>query len=145
LQTLCKLAAQVSSASRKSGKPDPLEGVREITPALLTSLSIGEAIQQNALGADCRNWIRSMLRAKEYTAAQKAAEELLGAGWEHLEKWQIADLHLTLARLYWKQGRPLQGILEVGRSVAVRPVIVARPLRRILRRFVPGLTKSKSL
>jgi Glycosyl transferase family 2 len=134
-QTICKLAAQLSARARRNGEPDPLDGVEEITPALLATLGIDEAVQQNALAADCRNWIRSMSTAREYAAALRAAEELLQAGWEHLESWQLADLHLTMSSLHWKQGRVITSALELGRAIAVRPLVLGRPFRAILRRL----------
>ena len=104
-QTLCKLAAQVSATSRRQHETDPLDGVREITPTLLADLGVSEVAQQNALAADCRNWIRSMYAAREYSVALEAAADLLQSGWAGVEQWQIADLHLEVARLCWKQRR----------------------------------------
>jgi glycosyltransferase involved in cell wall biosynthesis len=135
LQTLCKLAAQASAYSRKENISDPLNGVQEITPALLTRLGVSEAVQQNALASDCRNWIRSMSIAREYSPALNAALGMLRSDLPHLEQWQIADLYLTVARLYWRQKRMLSSFLAVIHAVMARPAVAGRPLKLLLHRL----------
>lgn len=132
-QTLCKLAAQVSAASRRESQPDPLNAVSEITPALLIALGVSEAVQQNALVSDCRNWIRSMSAAGEYSAALSAAADMLKSASVDVERWQMADLHLTMAQLHWKRGEFLKAVGAAGRAVATRPLIIGRPIKAILR------------
>jgi len=137
-QTLCRLAAQASVPFRRSGKPDPLDGAGEITPATLVALGVPEARQRNILAADGRNWIRSMVAAGEHSAALAAAADLLNTDCKDIEAWQIADLHLTMARLYWKQGHILQAAGAATRAVAKRPLILGRPLKALIRRDQPG-------
>ena len=132
LQTLCKLAAQASALSRRENISDPLNGVQQITTALLTSLGVSEAAQQNALAADCRNWIRSMSAAREYPVALQAAINLLESDRGWVESWQIADLYLTVARLHWAQGSLLKSLLAALQGVLARPTVVGRPLRPLL-------------
>lgn len=135
MQTLCRLAAQISAASRRNGRPDPIDLVAEITPALLTELGISEAAQQNALVSDARNWIRGMLAAGEYTAILNAACAILSSDMKRVEGWQIADLHLTVALLYWKQGRFAAGLLSAVRALLTHPASIGRPLRFLLSRI----------
>jgi hypothetical protein len=137
-QTLCRLAAEGSAAFRKSGKPDPLDVVEQITPATLVALGVPEDRQRNILAADCRNWIRSMVAAGENSAALQAASDLLLSGRAGVEAWQIADLHLTMAQLYWKQGMFLSSVASAGRAVARRPLIFGRPLKACFRRDKGG-------
>ncbi len=132
LQTLCKLAAQASAASRRESKPDPLNAVREITPALLTGLGVSEALQQNVLVSDCRNWIRSMSAAHEDAVTLDATLKLLDSKLQHVERWQIADLYLTAALLYWKQKCFTKSFFAAIRALAIRPAVVWRPLRQSL-------------
>jgi len=132
-QTLCRLAAQASVAFRKGGKLDPLDLAEQITPATLVALGVSEDRQRSIVAADCRNWIRSMAAAGENAAAIQAASDLLESDRAGVEAWQIADLHLTLAQLYWKQGMVLSSVASAGRAVAQRPLIVGRPLKSLFR------------
>jgi hypothetical protein len=135
-QTLGILGAQVSSASRKSGKPDPLNGVEEITPALVAGLGVSEATQQTALASHCRDWVRNMRIAGEYSVALKAAVDILkSSDVEHAEGRQIADLWLAAAWLYWKQKGFLSSLLALAHAVSTRPVLVVRPLKQLLQRL----------
>src|SRR6267154_728024 len=134
-QTLYKLAAQASAIRRGHSKLDPLEGARKITTRLLAELGVGEPAQQNALASDCRNWIRSMSAAREYSAALDAARQMLGSRLNYVERWQIADLRLAVARLYWKQGRFVRSAVTAGHALITRPLILARPLKLFLRWF----------
>jgi hypothetical protein len=136
-QTLCRLAAQASVAFRKSGKPDPLDSAEQITSPTLVALGVPEDRQRKILAADCRNWIRSMSAAGENSAALQAASDLLQSDRAGVEAWQIADLHLTMAQLYWQQGKPSRAILAIGRALATRPLVTGRPLKALLRRDGP--------
>ncbi|MBZ5705516.1 MAG: glycosyltransferase [Acidobacteriia bacterium] len=134
-QTLCKLAAQASASLRRNGTPDPLEAVKEITPAVLAELGVTEARQQSVLASDWRNWIRNMCLAGEYSVALKAADGMLQSDLQYVERWQIADLYLIIARLYWRQKRLLKSFLAAVRAVMTRPVVAGRPLKLLLRRL----------
>jgi len=134
-QTLCKLAAQASASLRKNGKSDPLNSVKEITPAVLDDLGVPKATQQSHLASQWQDWIRIAYMAGEDSAALKAALEMLQSSrWEYVERWQIANLHLTVARLYWRQKRLLRSFVAAGRAVMTRPAVAGRPLKLLLRR-----------
>jgi glycosyltransferase involved in cell wall biosynthesis len=134
-QTLCKLAARASASSRRERSFDPLDACSEITPALLVGLGMTEGILENAWVSDCHDWILNMAKAHEHSAALKAADDLLHADLKYVEKWQIADLYLTISRLHWRERRFWQGGLAASRAVIIRPVVVGRPLKPLLRRF----------
>ena len=132
-QTLGMLGAQVSASSRRSGFPDPLTRVKEITPEVLATLGVTRARQQSVLVSHHRQWIRHMCMAGEYSVALKAALEVLQSDLECVERWQIADLHLTVAQLYWRQKKFLKSLLAVAHAVLTRPVVAGRPLKPLLR------------
>jgi glycosyltransferase involved in cell wall biosynthesis len=135
-QTLCFLAAQVSALFRGKGKPDPLESVQEITPALLMKLGVSEGRQQTAIASDLSNWIRNMRLAGEYSVALQAAVEFLrSSDLEQADGRPIADLWLAAAWLYWKRKQFLNSLFALGHAVMARPVVVGRPLKLLLRRF----------
>ncbi len=136
-QTLCKLAAQFSATCRKENLPDPLNGVDGITPALLASLGVSEAAQKNALAADCRNRIRTMFTAGEYSVALEAATNLLNSDTTLIERWQIADLYTKVAELHWAQKRLRKTVLAGFHALVIRPALVGRPIRHLARRFLP--------
>jgi hypothetical protein len=134
-QTVCKLAAQVSASRRRSGNPDPLDSVKEITCETLTALGVTEATKQRNLVSDCRRWIRHMCMAGEYSVALGTALEFLHEDWKSVERWQIADLHLTIASIHWKQRKLLKSFIAAGHAVMTRPAVIGRPLRPLLRRL----------
>jgi hypothetical protein len=134
-QTLCVLAAQVSALARKNGNPDPLNSIEEITSEALATLGVARAVQENTVVNDCRHWIRRMRLAGERVVALDAAIETMQADWQCVERWQIADLCLTIAGLYWEQKKYLRCLLAAGRAVALRPNVVGRPLKPLLQRF----------
>jgi hypothetical protein len=142
-QALCVLAVQRSALARRNGAPDPLDSMKEITPAALVDLGVAEAEQQNVLAAQCRQWIRHMCLANEHAVALEAAMEILQCGWNHVESWQIADLYLTVARLHWEQRRFLKSSVAMGRALATRPTIIGRPFKPLLHRF--GLARAFGL
>jgi len=133
-QTLCILAAQASALARRNGCPDPLIGVEQITPAVLAGLGVTEARQQNDVVAECRYWIGVMTMAGEYSVALNAALEMLQSDLKSVERWQIAELHLVVARLYWKERGFLNSLAALARAVVTRPFLVGRPVKRLLRR-----------
>ncbi len=132
-QSLCKLAAQASASARRNGIPDPLDSVEEITPALLTRLGVTEARQKRDLAFQSWQWIRHMCMAGEYPVALNAALENLRSDLECVERWQIADLHLIVARLYWRQRRFLRSFLAASHAFVTRPVVAGRPLKSWVR------------
>lgn len=135
-QTLCVLAAQVSASSRRKRIADPLYSIEEITPATLAEVGVSKATQQTAAVSGYRFWIRTMYAAGEYSVALKAAIEVLQSpDREHVERWQIADLRLMAARLYWKQRKFASSYLIAGHAFLTWPIMLGRPVKPLLRWF----------
>jgi hypothetical protein len=134
-QTLGMLAALVSASLRRNGLPDTLDAVSEITPEVLAGLGVSRARVQNEVASYTSHWIRIMSTAGEDATALKAALEALRCNLDGVERWRIADLRLTVARLQWKQGRPLSSGLSALQAVLTRPVVLGRPLKPLLRRI----------
>jgi glycosyltransferase involved in cell wall biosynthesis len=135
-QTLCKLAVQASAASRRAGKQDSLNSVREITPAALLSMGVSEAQQQTELASDYRSWIESMELSGEHAAALKVTMEAIRSGWYHISRSQVAEFHFTASRLYWKQKKVGSSFFAAVRAVVRQPQMLRRfigPVRRHLR------------
>jgi hypothetical protein len=134
-QTLGVLAAQVAASSRRNGIPDPLSSVKEITPEVVAALGVTKPRQQSELASQRGRWIRNMCMAGEYSVALEAALETLQSDLEYVERRQIADLHLIVARLYWRQRKFLSSLLAAAHAVVTRPVVAGRPLQPLLRRL----------
>lgn len=134
-QSLGILGTQASAALRKHQKPDVFDSVAEITPDLLVSLGVTEVKQQNEFVAEYRQWLRHMCMAREYSYALDAALELSQSDLRSVERWQIADLYLTIARLYWRKRKLFSSFASFGHALTTRPVVMARPLKPLLRRL----------
>jgi cellulose synthase/poly-beta-1,6-N-acetylglucosamine synthase-like glycosyltransferase len=134
-QTFCVLAAQFAASSRREELPDPLDSAEAITPAALAGWGVTRVRLQRALFSDRRQWIRHMCMAGEYSVALQAAIESLQSDLKDVEPWQVADLELTVAQLYWRRKEYAKSFLAVTRALATRPLIVGRPIRSALRRF----------
>jgi len=134
-QTLYKLAAQASASLRRDGKPDSLNSVAEITPAVVAELGVSDARQQREVAWDRRLWIQRICMAGDYSLALEAALEMLRSNFEYIERWQIADLRLLAAHLYWKQRRFAKSCLTVAHVFITRPIIIGRPLKPLLQWF----------
>ena len=134
-QSLTILAAQLSARERLKGNPDPMNACGEITPALIAGLGVNEAQQESKIVTGYRHWIRRMALAGEHAIALKTANEVARTDWQFDEQWQIADLYVIIAGLYWQQKKFFSSVFSIGRAVAMRPKIVGRPLKPLLERL----------
>jgi GT2 family glycosyltransferase len=134
-QVLGMLAARASASLRRRGLPDALGSLSEITPEVLSALGITVAEQQRELALHRWQWIQNMYAAGEYSDALNAALGILGSDRNGAERWQIAQLHLIVARLYWKQNHRLKSGLSVAHAVLMHPEMMGRPLKPLLRRI----------
>jgi glycosyltransferase involved in cell wall biosynthesis len=137
-QTICKIAAAASASARRSGNPDPLDSTGTITSQTLLRLGVSETRLVNDVAAELRQWIRHMRLAGEHSAALNAAVEFLRSDLTQIEAWQVADLRLTVASVYWSQSRFMRSLVAAGRALATRPAAAARPFfKRLMRRSRP--------
>jgi hypothetical protein len=134
-QSMCCLAAQASAIARRNGHADPLDGVQEITPAVLSGLGVTDAGLHATLASECLWWIRSVFAAGQDDLALQSALEMLGRDWQYAERQQIADAHVIVARLYWRQKKISSSLLAAGRAVVTRPTLIGRALNSALRWF----------
>ena len=134
-QTLNVLAARASSEARRSGRSDPLDGVKEITPDLVSRLGVSSSKLQNELVLNRRLWIRNICMAGEVSVALQAALDVLKSDLTGVERWQIADLQLTISSLYWRQKKYAKSLAAGFRALVTRPIVAGRPLRPLLQRL----------
>ena len=90
-QTLCKLAAQASALSRRMAHVHPLNAVNQITPAVLATMGVTEAMQRAHIFAERRLWIARMSKAGENRETLKSSAAALW--WNPAARLRIADLH----------------------------------------------------
>lgn len=74
-----------------------------------------------------------MCMAGEYATALKNAQEVLNCCVEGVERWQIADLHVTVAQLLWREGRALSSAAALGRALLTRPLVTGHLLKCLLK------------
>jgi hypothetical protein len=137
-QTIAKLAAQAAASARRTRDVDPLDSVKEISQSLLLELGVSNARLQAELFFEYRNWIRNTFKAGEYSVALKTAVEVLESDWEDIDRGQIADLRLTVARLFWKQKRFFKSFVAACHAVITRPMIAGELFGSLLRRVGPS-------
>jgi hypothetical protein len=112
-----------------------LVSVKEITPILLVSLGVTEARQQTELSSNYRKWIQHMYRAGEYAVALEGSLQFLQSHSEHVERWQVADLHLLVAKLWWRHKRFTKSLLAIVHAVITWPAVTGRLLEAVSRRL----------
>jgi glycosyltransferase involved in cell wall biosynthesis len=134
-QTLGILAAQRSAAIRRAGQPDPFNSIEVITPKVLADLGVDESKQERKFVSETESWIRHMILAGEHLVALDTAVELLRTNSVHAEKWQVADLHLTISALRWRRREFAESLKSVVRAVTMRPKVLGRPFRPWMQRL----------
>lgn len=135
-QIVCALAAQASAAMRREGKPDPLDSVTEITPALLSEMGVNEELQMKSLAGGYFGYINHMFDAGSYAAVPEATEEMIQVcQGPYLEPRLVSDMHVLSAKAHWKRGKVLEGAFSLARAIRARPRVVARPIRMLQQRL----------
>jgi glycosyltransferase involved in cell wall biosynthesis len=134
-QTLGILAAQRSAVLRRARQPDPFNSIEIITSKVLADLGVDESRQERKFVDESQSWIRHMSLAGESSVALDTAVELLRTNSMHAEKWQVADLHLTIAGLRWRRGEFAESLRSAMRAIRTRPKVMGRPFRPWLQRL----------
>jgi FkbM family methyltransferase len=141
-QTQCVLAARAAASVRKRGMADPLSNVEEITPQLLEKLGVTAAETQEALLGAYAYWAE-ILELIDPEEALRVIEGLLRLpGAKNFPRSTLANAWLKAAGIHYRQGRPAKALAAAGRAVLVRPIVVGRPVKRIITRIAAGHTFS---
>jgi hypothetical protein len=142
-QVLCLLAASAAASLRKLGSPDPLSHVEEVTPQLLDTLGVNTArIQQGLLDA-YSYWI-NVLKQSEPEAALRVIDEL----WQlsrsvSVDRSVLANTWLIAAGIHYSQERLAKALVSAAHAVLVRPIIAARPVKRVFTRVATALKSGR--
>ncbi|MGA7410084.1 MAG: hypothetical protein WBW33_06335, partial [Bryobacteraceae bacterium] len=132
-QAFSVLAAHAEHAlgRQKTNNATPLE---RITPSVLVELGVSESEQQNVVARHYVRWTGTLTRFGEYSSALRLWNEMRPSlSGKCLEARVVADAWLAVAPLYWREGRFFQSLAAAGRAIAARPVVAARPVKRLFR------------
>ena len=134
-QTRCVLAARAAAMQRKRGMPDPLSGVKEITPQLLEKLGVTAAETQEALLGAYEYWteILELIDAEEALRVVEGMLRLPGA--ENFPRSTLANAWLKAAGIHYRQGRVGKALSAGWHAILVRPMVAGRPVKRAFTRL----------
>jgi glycosyltransferase involved in cell wall biosynthesis len=134
-QIFCVLAAQASALLRKTGSPDPLNWVPQVTPTVLKEMGVSEATQRKALAEGYLYWIKQVYAAGDYGAVAEATAEMLrlcdGVDVVSL----VSEASVIAGQAYWKQRKVLLSCRSFGRAVVRQPSVAKRALHSLRRRL----------
>lgn len=133
-QILCVLAAQATASLRQQGRTDPLISATEITPALLAGIGVSEIEQENALAEGFLSLMETIYRAGDHTTVRELAAEMFKlCQSQGVDRRYLSNAHILSAKANWKRGRMLSSFLSLARAVLLRPRVMGRPLKPLLR------------
>jgi hypothetical protein len=144
-QAISVLAARSAAAYRKTGRPDPLNSLSKITPEAVRAMGVSSAEQDEELVSYGKIWIRHMRMAGEEAAALTAALELLQCPLKHVPPSETADLHYTVAQLYWRQKQPFKSLGACLRAAMTKPRIIGRLVKHLVRKVSAGANNGGAL
>jgi glycosyltransferase involved in cell wall biosynthesis len=135
-QVISRLVAWSASAIRRAGGSDPICQQGLVNSELVRSLGVSDQVFERMLMGAYQYWIDVMLQASDKAGALRIMREALESqSWKHLNKSTLANIWLAASRIYFEQGRRLQGISCAARALAARPVIAGRPIKRLVGRL----------
>ena len=134
-QTRGILAAQIAAKRRKDGLPDPLRDIKEIAADTLVGWGVSVSEQRSRFVIDTARWIQNMCMAGEYSTALDAAQEVLQGNVDGIDPMKIADLHLTVAALLWRERRIPRSAVSLAFAILAWPRVAGRPFKRMLKSF----------
>lgn len=132
-QALSNLAARAAGVSRRSQAIDPLDTVNEINSSVLNQLGQDDAAQCAVIARSYLTCIRSLIDGGEHKNAVSLMEEFLhSVEWALASNAIVADLYLLKAYLRWNENRAAKSLINALYALARRPIIIARPIKRLL-------------
>jgi glycosyltransferase involved in cell wall biosynthesis len=145
-QALSFLAARALASAKREGRADLPNWVGGITPPTLSHLGVGESEQQTFVAASYLFWIKCLARWGWDAEALKLAADVYRTGkTDCIERWVIADTQLAMAGIYWRQKKFLKGLRAAGCALIRWPVILGRPLKRMLERLWKAYSNRRTL
>ncbi len=134
-QCLSTLGAREIASSTDTDAREILDSGSVITPEILARLDVSQAKQQHYMVKRYQDCIKTLVFAGDISGALGLATDMLSSRWEYVEKAVLAEMWLLTASFYRRQGRPLKGLSAVAHALITRPIVAARPLKRLARRL----------
>jgi Glycosyl transferase family 2 len=138
LQVLCVLAARAASIKRRTGQPDPLSDVTEITPQVVEALGVKSKEIKQALLDVYRYWMNLLAKTNPERALQMNKALLALASSEDFSRAIIADAWVRAAIIEYRRGEFARALVSAGRAFLVRPTAIGGPIRRAFSRLAAG-------
>jgi DNA-binding transcriptional regulator YdaS (Cro superfamily) len=137
-QAISMLAAGAAATSRRSGLPDPLGSVKEITPAVLAELGVMEEAVENTFLMAYQDRIIRSLRLSFDVPVLPLVNEMLAklAESKHVQDSVAAAVWFAAARAYLSQHRLVRAVAAATRAFVIHPALAGDLARRGLRRLV---------
>jgi hypothetical protein len=138
-QTICGLAAQAAATIRRNGLPDPLNSVKEITPAVVAGLGVTEEAVEKALLAIYRHRVTLTLEMSLDLPLLSLVSQMLAklAESKHVRGPGAAAVWSAAAQAYMSRGKVLKAVAAATRAFLVHPALAIdigrRELGRLLR------------
>jgi GT2 family glycosyltransferase len=134
-QVFGALASQASASARRSGRPDPLTTIDDLTPETLLKMGIGKVSLDTTLARAYLACIRNMRQSGESAFAARMFATIDSAEFRFAERWVVADSHLLAAQMHWSGHRRIKALGYLIRALITRPVIAGRPLKIYMNRL----------
>jgi hypothetical protein len=128
-QAVGALAVQTAARARRAGRPDPLDGVHDLTASVIERLGLDpEELRLAERGAVLR-WVAALAEGGE----QAAARELLREESPTRDRALAAQLRLERAKAALRAGRRVRALRHAAVAAALDPPRALRELRRARR------------
>jgi glycosyl transferase family 2 len=128
-QAMSLLAAHAAVAFRRSGKPDPLDGVAEIDLQTLERLGIGPSEIQKALLWNYASWME-LVRRSDPDAALVMVDHVLRTPEFSPDRSSRVNARLVAASAYRAKGQPAKAAASAARAILLEPSLAARFLKK---------------
>lgn len=147
-QAISTLAAQAAASLRRSGRPDPLSSVKEITPAVLAGLGVTKEVVENTILMKYRDKITLPEVLNLDFPTLPLVDRMLAslAEAKHVHDSVAAAVWIAAARAFLRQRKIRDALAAATRAFLVDPASVAdigrKGLGRLLQRA--GLRTSQT-
>ncbi|HEU0119608.1 MAG TPA: glycosyltransferase [Bryobacteraceae bacterium] len=136
-QALGSLAARAAAVCRWRGEVDPLDTVEAITDDTFTRMGISTVSRESAVGRALLCCVDYLDRADDAAGMATMMPRLYSeVDWSAVAPPVASDFWLLQSRLAWSGGRPITGAIQLLRAIWVRPLIVGRPIKRIVQSWL---------
>jgi hypothetical protein len=138
LQVNNGLAAQAAASLRRNGLPDPLDSVKEITPAVLAGLGVTEeAVEKAHLAAYRHRVILDLRYSLDFPILPLVTRMLAKlAESKHVRGPVAGAVWWAAARAYLSRGKVLKAMAAATRAFLVHPALAIDIMRSELSRLL---------